>query len=74
MRYVLQVNGRSADVNVDPQTPLLTVLQHDLGLTGPEIWLRARAVRHVHRSSRWGRRAVVRDGGVDRGSPGSIDR
>lgn len=37
MRYVLRVNGRSADVNVDPQTPLLTVLQNDLGLTGPKF-------------------------------------
>lgn len=37
MRYVLRVNGRSADVDVDPQTPLLTVLQNDLGLTGPKF-------------------------------------
>ena len=37
MRYVLQVNDRVATVNVDPQTPLLTVLQNDLGLTGPKF-------------------------------------
>jgi aerobic-type carbon monoxide dehydrogenase small subunit (CoxS/CutS family) len=35
MRYVLQVNGRTAAVDVDPQTPLLTVLQNDLALEGP---------------------------------------
>ena len=37
MRYVLQVNGRAAMVDVDPQTPLLTVLQNDLALTGPKF-------------------------------------
>jgi nicotinate dehydrogenase subunit A len=37
MRYVLQVNGRTAAVDVDPQTPLLTVLQNDLALTGPKF-------------------------------------
>lgn len=37
MRYVLRVNGRSATVEVEPQTPLLTVLQNDLGLTGPKF-------------------------------------
>jgi nicotinate dehydrogenase subunit A len=37
MRYVLRVNGQSADVDVDPQTPLLTVLQNDLRLTGPKF-------------------------------------
>ena len=37
MQYVLQVNDRAATVNVDPQTPLLTVLQNDLALTGPKF-------------------------------------
>jgi nicotinate dehydrogenase subunit A len=37
MRYVLRVNGRSAMVEADAQTPLLTVLQNDLGLTGPKF-------------------------------------
>lgn len=37
MRYVLQVNGRAATVDVDPQTPLLMVLQNDLALTGPKF-------------------------------------
>jgi nicotinate dehydrogenase subunit A len=37
MRYVLQINGRAATVDVDPQTPLLTVLQNDLALTGPKF-------------------------------------
>ena len=37
MRYVLQVNGRAATVDVDPQTPLLTVLQTDLALAGPKF-------------------------------------
>ncbi|MET0215408.1 MAG: 2Fe-2S iron-sulfur cluster-binding protein [Vicinamibacterales bacterium] len=37
MRYVLQVDGRTAAVDVDPQTPLLTVLQNDLALEGPKF-------------------------------------
>ena len=37
MRYVLRVNGRMATVDVDPQTPLLAVLQNDLELTGPKF-------------------------------------
>jgi nicotinate dehydrogenase subunit A len=37
MRYVLRVNGQAADVDVAPRTSLLTVLQNDLGLTGPKF-------------------------------------
>jgi nicotinate dehydrogenase subunit A len=37
MSYVLLVNGRSVTVDVEAGTPLLTVLQHDLELTGPKF-------------------------------------
>ena len=37
MNYTLRVNGRSVAVDVEPATPLLTVLQNDLGLTGPKF-------------------------------------
>ena len=37
MKYVLRVNGQAATVDVEPQTPLLTVLQNDLALTGPKF-------------------------------------
>jgi nicotinate dehydrogenase subunit A len=33
----LTVNGAPHDVNVAPETPLLTVLRNDLGLTGPKF-------------------------------------
>ncbi len=33
----LVVNGRSHEVTVDPDTPLLTVLRDDLGLSGPKF-------------------------------------
>jgi nicotinate dehydrogenase subunit A len=72
MRYVLQVNGRMADVDVDPQTQLLTVLQNDLALDGPKfgcglgqcgactVLLDGAAVRACQTPvSRVGRRAVL---------------
>src|ERR1700755_2618875 len=34
---VIRVNGRHYPVNVDPQTPLLYVLNDDLGLRGPRF-------------------------------------
>ena len=37
MKFVLQVNGRSETVDVEPRVPLLTVLQNDLALTGPKF-------------------------------------
>jgi nicotinate dehydrogenase subunit A len=33
----LRVNGRAAEVDVDPATPLLYVLRNDLGLNGPKF-------------------------------------
>ena len=33
----LNVNGRSRDVRSEPETPLLTVLRDELGLTGPKF-------------------------------------
>lgn len=35
-KIVLEVNGKSHTVNVDPSTPLLYVLRNDLGLNGPK--------------------------------------
>jgi nicotinate dehydrogenase subunit A len=37
MRTQLQVNGRTATVDVDPATPLLYVLRNDLRLDGPKF-------------------------------------
>ena len=34
MRYSVDVNGESHEVDVDPDTPLLWVLRDDLKLTG----------------------------------------
>jgi len=36
-RIALQVNGRRHELDVDPATPLLDVLSHDLGLKGPKF-------------------------------------
>jgi nicotinate dehydrogenase subunit A len=36
-RFILNVNGRSETVDVDPATPLLYVLSDDLGLRGPKF-------------------------------------
>ena len=33
----LLINGRAEEVAVDPATPLLSVLRHDLGLTGAKL-------------------------------------
>jgi nicotinate dehydrogenase subunit A len=33
----LTINGRAHDVEVEPDTPLLTVLRDELGLTGPKF-------------------------------------
>lgn len=35
-RYTLRVNGKSATVDADADTPLLYVLRNDLGLNGPK--------------------------------------
>jgi nicotinate dehydrogenase subunit A len=57
MKIMLKVNGGEHDVEVDPQTPLLFVLNDELGLRGPRfgcglaqcgactVLLRGRAVR-----------------------------
>jgi nicotinate dehydrogenase subunit A len=37
MRIQLRVNGRSAAVDLDPNTPLLYVLRNDLRLDGPKF-------------------------------------
>jgi nicotinate dehydrogenase subunit A len=37
MRLVLEVNGRSHTVDVEPDTPLLYVLRNDLQLDGPKF-------------------------------------
>ena len=34
MPVVLNVNGQTRDLDVDPNTPLLWVIREDLGLTG----------------------------------------
>jgi nicotinate dehydrogenase subunit A len=36
-QVTLRVNGRSRQVNADPDTPLLYVLRNDLGLNGPKF-------------------------------------
>ena len=39
--FVLQVNGQTQSVTVEPETPLLYVLRNDLQLNGAEVRLRA---------------------------------
>ena len=46
----LTVNGKSHDIDVDPNTPLLWVLREQVGLTGHQIWLRHCTMRSVHRA------------------------
>jgi nicotinate dehydrogenase subunit A len=37
MRIALRVNGRTQDVEVEPDTPLLYILRNDLELNGPKF-------------------------------------
>jgi aerobic-type carbon monoxide dehydrogenase small subunit (CoxS/CutS family) len=37
MRFSLEVNGRSYDVDVEPRTLLSDLLRHELGLTGTKV-------------------------------------
>jgi aerobic-type carbon monoxide dehydrogenase small subunit (CoxS/CutS family) len=37
MRFSLEVNGRSHDVDVEPRTLLSDLLRHELGLTGTKV-------------------------------------
>ena len=36
-KFILSVNGRDHEVEVDPKTPLLYVLRNELNLTGPKF-------------------------------------
>ena len=36
-KLVLRVNGKSHEVDADPETPLLYILRNDLGLNGPRF-------------------------------------
>ncbi len=49
----LTINGKSHDVDAEPDTPLLWVLR-ECRPHGNQIWLRCRTMRGMHRASRWG--------------------
>ena len=69
----LKVNGRSQQVDVDPATPLLYVLSDDLELRGPEVRLRPRSVRRLHRHRRRPGHPIVRHAGERRRGRGDHD-
>ena len=48
----LTVNGRSHDVDVDPDTPLLWVLRDVIGLMGTKYGCGIAPVRRLHRACR----------------------
>ena len=48
----LKVNGRSYDLDVEADTPLLWGLRDTIGLTGTKYRLRRLGVRRVHRPRR----------------------
>jgi nicotinate dehydrogenase subunit A len=35
--YQLDINGSAHEVSVDPETPLLSILRHEFGLSGPRF-------------------------------------
>ncbi len=48
--FLLVVNGAKLTVTCEPDTPLLDVLRHDLGLAGPAFGCRAGPVRRLYAS------------------------
>ena len=58
----LKVNGRTQEVAVPDDTPLLYVLRNDLKLNGPK-WLRPLAMRLLYRPRRWAGCTLLRHAG-----------
>ena len=63
----LTVNGKKHSVDVEPEMPLLWVLRDVLDVEGPEVRLRHRPVRRLHRARERRAGALVLGARVRRG-------
>ncbi len=68
--FRLTVNGTERSVTCEPDTLLLDVLRHDLGLAGPRFGCGDGAVRGVPRAHRGPRPRILRPAGVGPRRPG----
>ncbi len=50
--FSLKINGKTQQVDVAPDTPMLWVLRDHVKLVGTKVWMRRGSVRCVHRSPR----------------------
>ncbi len=59
--YTVRINGRTHEVEGDPDDSLLSVLRYDLDLTGSKFGCGEGALRRLHGAPRQSGGALVRD-------------